>query len=50
MQLKKFRRKGCRVYADHVLEAAKNETIRLEDYPILQEFKDFFLMRFQGFL
>ena len=29
MQLKKFCRKGCRVYATHVLEAATNETIRL---------------------
>ena len=36
MQLKKFCRKGCRVYAAHVLEAIENETIRLEDYPVLQ--------------
>ena len=42
MQLKKCYRKGCRVYATHVLEAMENETIRLEDYPILQEFRDVF--------
>ena len=42
MQLKKFCRKGCRVYASHVVEATENETIWLEDYPILQEFRDVF--------
>ena len=40
MQLKNFCRKGCRVYVAHVLEETENETIRLEDYPILQEFRD----------
>ena len=35
MQLKKFCRKGCRVYADHVVEAIENETIRLEDFHVL---------------
>ena len=44
MQLKKFCRKGCRVYAAHVFETAENETIRLEDYPVLQEFEDVFLI------
>ena len=39
IQLKNFCRKGCRVYAAHVLEAAENETIKLEDYLVLQEFK-----------
>ena len=34
MQLKKCYRKGCRVYATHVLEATKNETISLEDYSV----------------
>ena len=42
MQLKKFCRKGCRLYAAHVLEATKNETPRLEDYHVLQEFRDVF--------
>ena len=35
IQLKKFCRKGCREYAAHVLEAAKNETLRLEDFHVL---------------
>ena len=30
------------MYAAHVVEAAENETIRLEDYPVLQELKDVF--------
>ena len=42
MQLKKFSRKGCRVYATHVLEATKNETPRLEDFHVLQELWDVF--------
>ena len=42
MQLKKFCRKGCELYAAHILEATKNETLRLEDFCVLQEFKDFF--------
>ena len=42
MQLKKCCRKGCRVYAAHVLEATENETPRLEDFHVLQEFRDVF--------
>ena len=42
MQLKKFCRKGCRLYAAHVLEATENETPKLNDYHVLQEFKDVF--------
>ena len=30
------------MYAAHVVEVAENETIRLEDYPILQELRDVF--------
>ena len=30
------------MYATHVLEATENETPRLEDYPILKEFRDVF--------
>ena len=50
MQLKKFCRKGCQWYAAHIEEATENETHKLEDYHMLQEFRDVFLMRFQGFL
>ena len=42
MQLKKFCRKGCRLYAAHVLEATKNETPRSEDFHVLREFRDVF--------
>ena len=30
------------MYIAHVVDETKNETIRLEDYPVLQEFRDFF--------
>ena len=42
MQLKKFCMKGCQLYAAHILEPTGDETPRLEDYQVLQEFKDVF--------
>ena len=42
MQLKKFCRKGCQLYAAHILETSGDENLRLEDYQVLQEFKDVF--------
>ena len=42
MQLKKLCRKGCRVYATHVLEEAENATPRMEYFHVLKEFKDVF--------
>ena len=42
MQLKKFCRKGFQLYAAHILEPRGDETPRLEDYRVLQEFKDVF--------
>ena len=30
------------MYATHILEAAKNETPRLEEFQVLKEFRDFF--------
>ena len=50
MQLKKCCRKGYRVYAPHVLEAAENETPRLKDFHVLQEFKDMFPDEIPGLL
>ena len=50
MQLKNLCKKGCRLYAADVLEAAENETPRLEDFHVLQEFMDVFLMKFEGLL
>ena len=42
MQLKSFCRKGCQLYVAHILEPTGDETPRLEDYHVLQEFKDVF--------
>ena len=42
MQLKKFCRKVFRLYAAHVVEATENEIPRLEDFHLLQEFRDVF--------
>ena len=42
MQLKKLFRKGFQLYAAHILEATENETPRLEDFHVLQEFRDVF--------
>ena len=42
MQLKKLCRKGFQLYAAHILEATGDETPRLEDYQVLQEFNDVF--------
>ena len=50
LQLKKLCRKGCKLYAAHVLEVVENENPRLEGFHVFQEFRDVFLMRFQGFL
>ena len=43
MQLKNFCRKGCQLYASHIEEEEENETLKLEDYHMLQEFRDVFL-------
>ena len=42
IQLKKFCRKGFQLYAAHILEAMEDETPRLEDFHVLQEFRDVF--------
>ena len=42
MHLKNFCRKGCQLYASHIKEVAENEIPWLEEYPVLQEFKDVF--------
>ena len=40
MQLKKLCRRGFQLYAAHVLEAAEKETPRLEEFHVLQEYRD----------
>ena len=42
MQVKNLYRKGYKVYEAHVLEGAENESPRLEDFHLLQEFRDVF--------
>ena len=42
MQLKKFYRKRSKLYAAHIMEPIGDKTHRLEDYQVLQEFKDVF--------
>ena len=42
MQLKNFCRKYFQLYATHIMEATKNETPRLEEFHVLQEFMDVF--------
>jgi hypothetical protein len=41
-QLKRSAKKGCHLYAVHVLESTENKESNIEDYPKLQEFKDVF--------
>ena len=50
IQLKKFFRNGFQLCVAHVLETKKNETPRLEDFHVLQEFRDVFPDEFQSFL
>jgi hypothetical protein len=40
--VKKYCRKGCRLYAIQVLNSIENEKLILEDHPILREYKDVF--------
>ena len=48
MQLKKLGRKGFQLYAAHILEAIEDETPRLEEFHVLQDFKDVFLDEVSG--
>ena len=40
MQRKKFHGKGCILYSSHVLGAIENDTPRLEEFHVLQQFRD----------
>ena len=48
MQLKNFYRKGFQLYAAHIVEEIGNETPRLEEFHVLQEFRDIFLGEIPG--
>jgi hypothetical protein len=42
LQMKKYCRKGCSLYAIQVLESVENDKPNLGDQPILREYKDVF--------
>jgi hypothetical protein len=42
LQMKKYCRKGCPLYAIQVLESIEDDKLNLEDHPILREYKDMF--------
>ena len=42
LQMKKYCRKGCPLYAIHVLESNEDDKLNLEYHPILREYKDVF--------
>ena len=42
LQIKKYCRKGCPLYAIHVLESIEDDEMNLEEHPILREYKDVF--------
>jgi hypothetical protein len=42
LQVKKYCRKGCPLYAIQVLESVENNKPSLEDHPILREYQDVF--------
>jgi hypothetical protein len=42
LQMKKYCRKGCPLYAIQVLESVEDEKPNLEDHPVLREYRDIF--------
>jgi hypothetical protein len=42
LQMKKYCRKGCPLYAIQVLESVKDDRSSLEDHPIIREYRDVF--------
>jgi hypothetical protein len=40
--MRKYRRKGCPLYAIQVLESVEDDKPSLEDHPTLREYKDVF--------
>jgi hypothetical protein len=48
LQMKRYRIKGCPLYAIQVLESIENDKPSLEDHPILGEYRDVFLEEVPG--
>jgi len=42
LQLGRYFKKNCLIYAVHILDSEKDKRPALEDYPALQEYKDVF--------
>jgi hypothetical protein len=42
LQLKKCYRKGCQIFATHMVETPKDKVPNLEDHAVLEEFEDVF--------
>jgi hypothetical protein len=48
LQLKKFSRKGCPLYAIQVLNSAESKEMKAKDHPVLWEFRDMFPAEVSG--
>jgi hypothetical protein len=42
LQLKKYYRKGCQIFATHIEETPKDKVPNLEDHAVLEDFEDVF--------
>jgi hypothetical protein len=43
LYLKKYSKKGCPLYVIHVLNSIENNKVKIEDHPVLYEFRDVFM-------
>jgi hypothetical protein len=50
LQMKKYFKKGCPLYEIHVLESVEDDKPKLEDHPILRDYRDMFLEEVSGLL
>jgi hypothetical protein len=48
LHLKKYRRKGYPLHVIHVLDLTENNKLKIEDHPVLYEFRDMFLEEIPG--
>ena len=48
LQAKKCVRKGCKLFAMNIWDVESDREQRIEDFPVLEEFKDVFLEEIPG--
>jgi hypothetical protein len=48
LQINKFSQRGCPLYAIQVLSTTESKEMKIEDHPILWEFRDVFLEEVHG--